>query len=772
MADNKLNLLIRFDRVDKLSAGLKTIVKGGKDGHRALAMLKGEAKQLDRQLDDVRKNLNRESGRSGLVLAERELQAAIADTNRQIERQTRLLAIDKSADKWAARGDAVTSFGQKATLALTAPLAAGGFAALKFARDFNDGLGNIQTVTSETDTQIREIGNGIKQISRESGKPLGELTSAYYDMRSAGVGASTAMFHLKNSAKLAIAGLGTTQGAVDLATSAINGFQLSGEKAGRVYNLLFKTVKNGKTTAEQLAQGFGGVASTVSEAGIELDEFLAATAAMTTTGLPAAQTYSQLKAIISGMTRETKIGRQVFNALGAKDFPDLIQKSGGFVNALEQMKTRLGGSKAAMLEMTGSTEGLNAWLALTGAQSGSFRKALGEMRGPLDELSRAFDKKLSTDAGKLSTGFSNLSVAAVDAGTALLPVATRILTIVGDMATRFSNLSPETQGLIIKSLALTAAIGPLAIGLGSIIKLGAGVFRIYAKLKTVSDVAKLTGNAVSAFSKLRKAFLSVRLAAAAFAVTGSFPLAAIGAIVVTIGAAAYLIYSHWDKIKAAFSGAISYIGNLLSRLPRWVTLFAALSPAGLLVMVVTNWAKIKTAFWDGVDRVKSILTELPGQLKTIGLNLMSGLLNVINPFALADRLLTVAKNGITAFKKFFGIKSPSRLMMEMGGYMSAGLSVGLDRSGKRPVQAMKRIATGVAGAGALALSPAAIAAPGSGSLQPAQTSRTAQAAAPVTININIYQQPGQDAQDLARQVADMIRRQRADLQRRSFTDDF
>ena len=84
---------------------------------------------------------------------------------------------------------------------------------------------------------------------------LDDLASALYDIRSAGISAGDAMGVLEGSAKLAVAGLGTTKEAANIVTSAINAFGLKGKDQANVYNTFFETVKNGKTTISELSQG-------------------------------------------------------------------------------------------------------------------------------------------------------------------------------------------------------------------------------------------------------------------------------------------------------------------------------------------------------------------------------------------------------------------------------------------------------------------------------------------------------------------------------------
>ena len=177
---------------------------------------------------------------------------------------------------------------------------------LKSAADFETGMSSVSTLIDTNVENLGAMNKEVLNIAKRTPVALNDLTTSLYDIRSAGVAAENQFTVLEKSAQLGVAGLGSTGEAVDLVTSSLNAFQLKGEKADRVYDTIFKTVKYGKTTISGIAQGFGSVAGTVAAAGIELDDYMATVAALTTTGQPAAQAHTQIKAAISGMTRETK----------------------------------------------------------------------------------------------------------------------------------------------------------------------------------------------------------------------------------------------------------------------------------------------------------------------------------------------------------------------------------------------------------------------------------------------------------------------------------
>lgn len=176
-------------------------------------------------------------------------------------------------------------------------------------------------------------------------------------------------------------------------------------------------------------------------------------------------------------------------------------------------------------------------------------------------------------------------------------------------------------------------------------------------------------------------------------------------------------------------------------------------------LIYANWDKIKAAFNTGVEWMKGVFAALPDWMKNIGSMMMQGLLMSLNPALLVTKLIGIAKSGVTAFKNYFGIKSPSRLFMEMGGHINDGLGIGLERGQGRPMRAVGKMAGAVAGAGALALSPAA-------------SARAPTPAATGKVEIHVHQQPGEDSEALARRVAELVEKAKAQKDLRSYGDEF
>lgn len=494
-------------------------------------------------------------------------------------------AMQKAAAKIGGAGKALT-------VGVTAPLLALGGAATRNAANFGDSMSNISTVIDTDKESIDAMGSEVLRIGRRTPVALGDLSAALYDVRSAGIGAGEQFKVLEKSAQLGVAGLGTTAEAADIATSAINAFNLKGEKADKVYSQVFATTQVGKTTIAQLAQGFGSVAGTVAATGTELDEYLSAVAALTTTGLPASEAHTQLKAVISGLTRETKLGSKVFRALGAKDLPQLIEKSGGLVPALQAISDKLGGNKTKMLEVLGSTEALNAAIGLTGNQAEAQKNALELMRGEGDLLAEAFAKKSNSSSAKFQRMANKIEASSIRIGNALLPTVERIAGKVEALTDWFDGLDEGTKDWVVSLGMVAAAVGPVLIGLSTMIQLGTTVKATVVALtaaKTAAAGAATTGAAANA-----------TLGASYTALLG--PLAAVAA---AVGAVA-LAYDQYQKLDSELGevGVGGTIGSMLHR--------GTLDPFEAYDAAADDAARARANERASKERVAGLLNSGPG----------------------------------------------------------------------------------------------------------------------------------------------------------------
>ncbi|MEK9752505.1 MAG: phage tail tape measure protein [Rhodospirillaceae bacterium] len=424
--------------------------------------------------------------------------------------------------RFDALGTRMVATGRQLTTFVTAPLVAFGALSVRAFAEFESGIASVSTLV---DTSVESLGDMRDQVLAIGGRTpvaLRDLTDGLYQVRSAGVSARDAMRILEQSARLGVAGLGTTAQAVDIATSAINAFGIEGEAQVKLFDSIFKTVAAGKTTIAQLSQGFGAVAGIVANSGTSIEEFLAAIAALTTTGLPASQAMQQVRAAISGLTRDTEATRPVFEDLGVKTFGELVKKSGGLVAAFRQIRGAVNGSAERLQLLLGSTEAVNAVLSLTGAQADGFAAALERIVTGANEVDGAFQKQRETVSGALQLFRNNIDGLLVSVGAELAPAVIAAAEALGGLARAFTELSPTVRTVVAAIGAIVAVIFPLYLAFGLLFKavgsasLGfAGLAGIFRRLgvSSVTGFVRLLARGIvgllNPFTKFRLILLAI-----------------------------------------------------------------------------------------------------------------------------------------------------------------------------------------------------------------------------------------------------------------------
>src|SRR5690606_16220807 len=131
------------------------------------------------------------------------------------------------------------------------------------------------------------------------------------------------------------------------------------EDSNKWANVFFEAVKAGKTTVAELAQGFGQIAPLASEVGMEFEELMGITSAMTTSGLDASVAYTQVRATLSNLLKPTKEMQELYDKLDITNIKTKITQ-GGLVTTIRELSEATGGNNEMLAKAFGSVEALNA----------------------------------------------------------------------------------------------------------------------------------------------------------------------------------------------------------------------------------------------------------------------------------------------------------------------------------------------------------------------------------------------------------------------------
>lgn len=774
MGDNLLNLVVKFTSLDGLSGSLKSMIglgRSSKDEMRGLTKELGNVKKgirdYDAQLKVATGSVNHLWNAQKKLLEQEELLQG------QIARRRRLEAIDGRTAAIQGRAAAYRSAGMSGLMGgmmMAAPMMAVVHEASAYQREMAriDALGLGSGVVQQADKFARSahiIGNSTRDMAHA----YGDAMAIFKDTHEAD-------FVAPLIAKM------------KFANQALYGEEGGGEHSQALMSLMktieFRGGTKSKSAFEHQAD-FAQKVVNASRGRVDGNEMLNA---MKTGGI-LAKTMSDKAFYLNSEPLVQEYGGNRFGTALSALYSNLAQGHGSIASQQELMRLGLLDPKKVQFNKMGMVK-----KTMPGAADISLLRDDGALAYLQKVLLPAFAKK------------------GITGDNAIIEELGRIFSNKGASSLMTSVYQQREK------LAMQGDANSKAMGIDGSVKVASGTFAgksadFSAKWASFLEVAGKKGGlmdmAISGMGKLTGALdgltnfgnrhptafkwiatavtwlVGMRLAVAA----GKL---AFGGLLGPVGQ----LWGLWSKYKELGSIAAMFprlaavlrviaspIGRLLAFLPRlagvfrvvamagrfllpilfaipvsWMLIGVALAIAG--VAIYRNWDKIKGWFKQGVDWIKSKLNAMPNWMKWVGTQIMAGLLTSLNPMQFAAHMWNVAQAGSEAFKRHFGIKSPSRLMMEMGGHIATGLGVGMDQHAHKPKAAMRRMATAVAGAGALALSPAA------------HARASAAPRGPVKIEVHIHQQPGENADALIERLMVAIERKKRGAGLSSYDDEY
>ena len=259
-------------------------------------------------------------------------------------------------------------------------------------RGFEKAMRNVASITNMTNAEFKQLSGGIRDLAVDVGGDATDLANSMYQAVSAGVDLADSLEFISVAARAGIAGLASTETAVDGMTTVMNSWGMSAQDATRISDIMFQTVKLGKTTFEELSASLSTVASIAASAGVSFEQVSSAVATLTAKGVPTAVAMTGIRAAILSMNKE----------LG-----DGWSKTMTFNEAAKEMEKRAGGSAVKLQEMTGRVEAMAAILNVTGNNA----KAAADAFAQFEDTTGATAKALSEQMKTLDFKMNQLSAA-------------------------------------------------------------------------------------------------------------------------------------------------------------------------------------------------------------------------------------------------------------------------------------------------------------------------------------------------------------------------
>lgn len=706
-----------------------------------------------------------------LAVHERRLQADIGKANQAIEEQRRRLGRLAAAQQkmqrmhsagmtLAAHGAGAVAAGTVAARGIGAPVAA--FAAQE------DAAAQLRASMMGANGRIAADYAEMDALAQRLGNRLPGTTADFYEML-------TMLRRQGMSAKVILGGLGEATGY--LAVQLKMGYSESAEFAAKL--------QDATRTSERDMMALSDVIQRTFYLGVDPDNMLQGISKMSPAmdvvkrvGLDAARTFAPLLVMAdqAGMKGEAagNAYRKVFQAAldeGKLAKANALIKDTGIALDFSNGKGEFGGLEQ-MFDQLKKLERLN-----TADRLAVLRKLFGDDAETLQVVSLLISKGAAGYAevqAKMATQASLQQRVNSQLGTLRNLWDAASGTFVNGLATVAEAAAPDIRKLI---ALITAATERFQVWAKENPRLAGGLFKVAAVLTglviAAGALSLAVGTVLMPFAGLQMALTTAGplfggMAKLLFGLGGRvLPLVAgairiigmaitanpIGIVLMLLAGAAYLIWKNWGTIGPMLSGIWESVGAAVGQAWDWLKAKAgslweflkgvfAWSPLGLLI---THW-----------DAVLAFLGGLWTRFQAIGGQLMQGLVRGLlgGLKAVGDTITGIAGNVVDWFKGKLGIRSPSRVFAQLGGYTMQGLAGGLQRGQGAPLRQIDALGQRMRQAGAgLAIAAAASPAMAIDSRPPITRAAPSAAAADVRqYHITIQALPGMDAQAIGAEV--------------------
>ena len=516
-------------------------------------------------------------------------------------------------------GAAAETAGRALTMHITGKLLDVGQAALQVGMDFDASMSNVYGLMSSLNLSQAQM-DALRDTAREMGATTkfsaSEAADAMGYMALAGWDDAQVIAGIPGVLNLAAAANMDLAKASDIVTDTMTPFGMAAERAGEAADVFAYAQANSNTTVEALGEAMKYAAPTADAFGMTLQDTAAAMGVLANAGIKGSQGGTTLNAMLRDMKNNAKNGAIAIGKtkVALTNADGSYRSYAAIIRDIDKATSSMTASQrdAALGAIFGdeSLKGILATLKQGPDALDAMTEGMYACGGAAEDMAATMGDNLKGDLAILESGAQDMAIALSDW---LMPAARGVVQGITDMIGKFNALDDGTKNTIFRIGAMAAAAGPLLLNGGKVLTLLSGVNPLVVGLGaaaalayTHSDalqgmVAKL-GDGVTAFGAALESGAGFTAAFSA-GLTAAFGEEAAGKVLGAI-----------DGIKTA----ISAVGDVLTTVTDAVgTFFGSLFDGEGLKQSWNNAAAVISGYdWTALGT--SILSGVTGALDAAG----------------------------------------------------------------------------------------------------------------------------------------------------------
>ncbi|WP_063734394.1 phage tail tape measure protein [Streptomyces sp. RTd22] len=398
--------------------------------------------------------VNVQAGVSSLVGGLRTAAGSVTAFGGQVRR------LDGDLNQLAARSDRTRRAMATGFTVMGAALGGAFVMGVRSAVELEKHMANVMTISKEINsTNISHFTDQIVELSTQLPQSADQLAEALYQVVSTGFDGSDAMTILRVAARGAAAGLTTTETSARALLGVLKAYGMDASQASDVMDIMFQTVNYGVVSFDELAQQLGDVVPMAAAAGVEFEDISSALAAVTLSGIPAAEGVTALNMLLTRMMKPTQELSEMIKGFGYESAAAALQQDGLYV-VMEKVRNATGGSADQLVPLLRDIRAVRAALALSAADGQNYAATYQGISQEVERAGatqKAYAIQMDTTAGQWSLFQNQAQALGIDMARVLLPALQTVGEYLNVLAGAVNDLPGPVKSLMGVMVALSAA---------------------------------------------------------------------------------------------------------------------------------------------------------------------------------------------------------------------------------------------------------------------------------------------------------------------------
>ena len=523
------------------------------------------------------------------------------------------------ADALGSIGAAAETAGRALTMHITGKLLDVGQAALQVGMNFDASMSNVYGLMSSLNLSQAQM-DALRDTAREMGATTkfsaSEAADAMGYMALAGWDDAQVIAGIPGVLNLAAAANMDLAKASDIVTDTMTPFGMAAERAGEAADVFAYAQANSNTTVEGLGEAMKYAAPTADAFGMTLQDTAAAMGVLANAGIKGSQGGTTLNAMLRDMKKNAKNGAIAIGKtkVALTNADGSYRSYAAIIRDIDKATSSMTASQrdAALGAIFGdeSLKGILATLKQGPDALDAMTEGMYACGGAAEDMAATMGDNLKGDLAILESGAQDMAIALSDW---LMPAARGVVQGVTDLIGKFNALDDGTKNTIFRIGAMAAAAGPLLLNGGKVLTLLSGVNPLVVGLGAAAVLAYTHSDALQGM--VAKLGDGVTAFGAALESGAGFTAAFSAGLTAAFGEEAA------GKVLGAIEGiktAISTVGDVLTTVTDAVgTFFGALLDGEGLKQSWDNAAAVISGYdWTALGT--SILSGVTGALDAAG----------------------------------------------------------------------------------------------------------------------------------------------------------